>query len=135
MRDLLPAGWLRHRVEIQRAELSRNALGEVVKVWTTQRTVYAEVIVEKVGFDANRNQPQAERKLKVHMRYGVDVTTENRLVHRQRVLRIDGVNNLFEGLRFLELTCTEMTDLVGSGASTLDERLDYGQGYSMNWAL
>ena len=135
MRDLLPAGWLHHRVEIQRAELSKNALGEVVKVWTTQQTVYAEVMVEKVGFDANRNQPQAERKLKVHMRYGIDVTTENRLVHRQRVLRIDGVYNMYEGFRFLELSCTEMTDLVGSGASTLDERLDYGQGYSMNWAL
>ena len=102
------AGNLRHRVVIQRPVEERNDLGEVVhRSWAEVATVWSDVH----PLDGRERWLEAsvrpELTHAVRLRYRGDVTSECRLLHDGRVLRIDSVVNIEERNRELRLRCVE----------------------------
>lgn len=103
------SGRLRHRVTIQRREITRNAFGEGVDGWGNFAVVWASVepLQGREFFDAQH--VTAEVTLRVRMRYRTDITPEMRLTHRGKILVIQAVLNPEERNRELELLCSEVT--------------------------
>jgi SPP1 family predicted phage head-tail adaptor len=75
------SGRLRHRVTIQSATETRDAVGAVTKTWATLASVWASV--EPLGgrefFSAS--QVQSDVTTRIRIRYRADVTEKMRVVH------------------------------------------------------
>ncbi len=78
------AGKLRHVMEIEQATESRNAIGEAIQTWSTFATRHVSVEPFQGREFWSAKQVNAERNLRVRMRYLEGLTTKMRLNWRAR---------------------------------------------------
>jgi SPP1 family predicted phage head-tail adaptor len=102
------AGTLRHRVEIQQAEITRDSFGDEQEVWTAHATVWAAILplVGREYFTAQ--QTVNEEMFRLQMRYVPGVQPAMRLVFGERVFNIRAIQNLEERNRELVIMATEV---------------------------
>jgi len=105
----LPAGKLRHRVEIQSSTPSRDAIGGVIQGWSTTATRWAEI------------RPLSGRELVVAQQIDSRVTHEivlrnvdglnsnHRLTHESRAFNIIVVRDIDERDKLQRVLCIEDT--------------------------
>lgn len=100
----------RHSITLQKPGGARDAVGERVTAWTDVKTVYADISTLTMREQMLVAQRQASTTHKVTLRYDADIAAIDaswRVLFGTRVLVIDGVNNVEERNRTLELLCTE----------------------------
>ncbi len=103
------AGLLRNRIEIQRADVRRDANGQPSRLWTTIANVWAAVepLRGAERFEAHAQHAQISHKVRLRFDPDVAVTTQHRLLFGTRIFHVESVANLFERDRTLELMCRE----------------------------
>ncbi len=113
---MVRAGILRHRVTIQRATSTKDALGGDVLTWATLATVWAEVrpLSGREAIEAGRISSTAN--VWITIRYRDDVTPLMRVSWRGRVFEINQIENQGTADVALVLWCTEVQGLVGQVA-------------------
>lgn len=90
---MIDAGALNRRVRIETPQTTSNAFGEQVQTWTTLATVWAQKQTLTVK-DVNRQQglsAQAEARFLIRYREGLNTTM--RLVYRDEVYHITGIDD------------------------------------------
>lgn len=100
----------RHSITLQQPGGSRDSVGERVTSWTNVKAVYADISTLNMREQMLVAQRQASTTHKVTLRYDPDLAAINaawRVLFGSRVLVIDGVNNVDERNKTLELLCTE----------------------------
>lgn len=104
------AGNLRHRVILQSPAGSRDAVGERTTTWTAVATVWASINPLTVRELLAAGQLQSETSHRVRIRHSSAVSAIDaswRVLFGSRVLVIQGVRNIEEGDREIELLCSE----------------------------
>ena len=105
----MPAGPLRHRIQIQSLVEELDTYGEAPEQgqWTTDATVWGSVtpLRGREAFEAKQVSPEVSHRVRLRFREGV--TSKNRLVHRSRVFGIEDVLNVDERNEFLEILAIE----------------------------
>jgi len=107
---MMQAGTLRHRVNIQRRTLSRNAYGEELDVWSDEGPARWAAIEPLSGRELQQaQQVQAEVTHQVRLRWCVDLdlTPAKRIRFRTRVFDIVSVRNVREANVELLVLCVE----------------------------
>lgn len=101
-------GELRHRVTLQRKEITEDALKQQSEVWTDIATVWARIepLSGREYFAAR--QENAEVTAKITIRYRKDVTPDMRAVSEGRVFDVLSVINPEERNISLVLMCKEV---------------------------
>jgi SPP1 family predicted phage head-tail adaptor len=105
----LDFGRMRERVRIEQAAETRNAIGEVVQSWQTFAERWASVDGLSSREFLLQGQQQTEISHRVRLRYVDGMTSQMRIVWRDRVLEI---NSLLEHRNRSEheALCTERID-------------------------
>jgi SPP1 family predicted phage head-tail adaptor len=108
--DITP-GMMRHSVTIQALQTTTDPTGGRVATWTDIATVKAKVtpISGSEVYTAMRLDTRITHK--VMIRYRSDVSAVNRLIFKGRVLNITAAINIEERDRWLELHCTEGSEI------------------------
>lgn len=103
----MPAGPMRHRVEIQSVTEVLDTHGEAIETWITDAIVWGRVepLSGAERFQAKTISPETSHRILIRYRPGV--TSKHRLVHRDRVLGIESVLNLDERNETLEILARE----------------------------
>jgi SPP1 family predicted phage head-tail adaptor len=115
------AGKLRHKVTLQSPAGSRDAVGQRTTVWTTVDTVRGAIIPLKSDSRFLAAQAHASTTHRIRIRYQPEIAGIDgswRVLFGSRVFTIDGVINVDERSRELELLSTEQ---LGIPLSILDE--------------
>ena len=99
------AGWLRHRVTIQEKVVTRDAYGEEDFTWANVRTVWASVEPMRGREFLQAQTEQVVYDTIVRMRYGIDVTPENRLMWNNQYYDVRSAISILEKQKELELQC------------------------------
>ena len=99
------AGWLRHRVTIQEKVVTRDAYGEEDFTWANVRTVWASVDPMRGREFLQAQTEQVVYDTIVRMRYGIDVTPENRLMWSNQYYDVRSAISILEKQKELELQC------------------------------
>lgn len=101
----MQAGKLRHRITLQRADLTQDPQsGEMRKQWRTVDNVWGEVVPLSAREYLAARATQSETVARVILRYRADVDSRMRLLHRGEVYAIDGVlADNGSGIRYLTL--------------------------------
>jgi len=70
------AGDLKHRLVIQQAVKTANAMGEWVTTWSTWKTVWADIMPDtgNTQYSAKQLNSEANGKIRIRWRYGVKPT-------------------------------------------------------------
>jgi SPP1 family predicted phage head-tail adaptor len=111
MAGAMHAGRLRHRVEIQGYQETRNAYGQAVRTWVTEgyRWACIEPMTGREYWQAQ--QVQAQTSHTVTLRYYAGMTAEKRLVltdaGQTRIFNVDRVLRVDEVRHWMTLTCRE----------------------------
>lgn len=102
-------GDLRHRIVLQKKEITEDELKQQSETWTDIATVWAaiEPISGRAYFEAK--QINAENSTRITIRYRMDVTPHTRAVFGSRVFEIQSVVNPKERRETLVLMCREVT--------------------------
>lgn len=103
-------GDLNHRVILQRPGGSRDAVGERVTTWTDVATVWANVTPTSTSERMLAAQARSLVTHRVTIRYGSEWSAIDgswRVKFGTRYMVIEGVRNLQEGGRWIELVCVE----------------------------
>lgn len=110
------SGNLRHRVVLQRATLTKDAVGGDVQTWSTLDTVWASVrpLSGREAFEGQRVTATGSHYLTI--RYRDDVTVGMRAVWHGRTFEITFVENTDGRNQQLVLWGTEMQGLIGEVA-------------------
>lgn len=103
---MIDAGQLRERVTIQRANESRNRLGETTYTYETFAEVWASVNGVTAREFLLANTQQTEITHRIRMRYLTGLTNQMRVSWRGRTLQIISVLE-HENRSVHELICTE----------------------------
>jgi SPP1 family predicted phage head-tail adaptor len=105
----LDFGRMRERIRIEQATENRNAIGEVVQSWQTFAERWASVDGLSSREFLLQGQQQTEISHRVRLRYVDGMTSQMRIVWRDRVLEI---NSLLEHRNRSEheALCTERID-------------------------
>ena len=100
-------GDLRHRITFEKEVKVPDGFKGNVITWQPVCVVWASVepLSSKEQFYAH--QIQAETTHKVRIRYRPDVTEAMRILHRERVLLIEGIQDVNEWRQVLEIACRE----------------------------
>lgn len=85
---MIRPGELRERVTIQTATSASNALGETTLSWTDVTTVWASVNGVSASEALQYGQQSVTVTHRVRMRYVSTLTSQNRLIWRNKVLNI-----------------------------------------------
>ena len=102
------AGELRHRVELQSNDGSRDSFGGVTDSWTTFATVWGSVRAVSGAEKIIGDTPDAESKILVVVRYNSSVTTSHRIKWSSRIFEINSiVKGLDERNIYQRIYCTE----------------------------
>lgn len=102
------AGWLRHRVTIQEKVVTRDAYGEEDFTWRDLSTVWASVEPARGREFLMAQTEQVLYDTLIRMRYGTDVTPENRLVWNGQYYDVDSAVSILEKNKELEIRCTRV---------------------------
>jgi len=102
------SGNLKHKIEIQSYKETSNDFGEVVKGYSTFKTVYASItpLAGKEYFASK--QINAEVSHKIECRYLKDIVPSMRVVYRNRIFNIESVINIREANKTLQIIATEV---------------------------
>ena len=101
------AGNLKHKIIIQSYTETKNDFGEVVKGWADFKQAYSSItpVSAKEFFKAGIN---AEVSHKVSLRFISGITPKMRVLYGYREFSIEGVINVREENKVLNLFCTEV---------------------------
>lgn len=98
----------RHRLTIERATEAQNASGQVVKTWSTLKTIAANV-VPLSGLEAVTGlQTEARVSHRVYINYDPDLTTKDRFDFEGRTLEIISALDVDERRREMVCLVTEV---------------------------
>jgi len=105
--NIIKAGQLRHRVQIQRnTSTTANSYGQVLPNWETIATRWASIeYVRGNEYDYSREM-QGRNILTVKLRY-TDLTIKDRFLFGSRVLEIASIDNTNERNKELLAKCVE----------------------------
>jgi len=103
-------GRLRHRVNLQRKRITRDAYGEEAIEWTTYATVWAAIEPLQGQERFGAQQVKATTSHRVIIRYVKGVKAEDRVLYGSRALEINQVLNPDERNQQLTLICSEVID-------------------------
>ena len=101
------AGQLRHQVVIQQPTETQDSQGQPVKSWGTFATVHANVLPLKGREYFNAQQINAETTTKFVIRYLAGITEKMRISYDSKLYNIQGIVNVGERDRIIELMCGE----------------------------
>lgn len=101
------SGMLRHRIVVQVLTSTDDDTGGVTTTWATHVSAWASVQPMSARESFARGAVAGTVMYRVRMRYQAGVTPAMRVSHASRYLRIEGVRNVDEESRWLELDCTE----------------------------
>ena len=101
-------GRLRHRIVIEESIAGRDSFGAEVCEWIQFAKVWADVSPVSGRELASFKQINAEITAKITIRYLAGVTTEMRILFRDRIFEIDSVINPEEKNIYLLLVCKEV---------------------------
>ncbi|MFQ5625592.1 MAG: phage head closure protein [Methyloligellaceae bacterium] len=121
------AGQLRHRVQVQ-SRSSTTSGGELSDTWSTVATVWADIDPLTGRELLAAHQTQSEATIRVAMRYGSelkDLTSDDRLLFKGRVLEIIEAKNASERNEEWHLLCKENPALL-KPPSLLTAQVDVG---------
>ena len=103
------SGQLRHLVTIQQTTASRDSdTGEATDAWSTFAECYANVMPLRGNELIQAQQVQAHVTHRVSIRFLDGVTGDMRVIHDSRTLHIEGVIDVGERGREMELMCREV---------------------------
>ena len=102
------AGRLRHRIEIQRATEGRNQHGGVEEDWQPIATRWAAIQPFRARELFAAQQVQSQVTHRIWMRYFEGLQSTDRIKFGQRIFNIDGIRNIDERNRELEVFCMEV---------------------------
>ena len=108
----MPAGRLRHRVQLQQATEARDAHGQAVKTWTNQATVWAGVEPLRGQEGIVARQVAARANVRIVIRSRIDIDTDWRVVFGTRTYEIEDITNVryvSAVSSYQELWCSLMT--------------------------
>lgn len=106
----MKAGLLRHQVTLQSPAGARDAVGERITTWTDVATVWARIQPLSARELFAAAQAHAATTHRVTIRHSIDVAAIDaawRVQFGSRVFVVDGVRNIDERNREIELLCTE----------------------------
>jgi len=104
----MQAGQLRHRIELQSSDGSKNTFGEKEKIWTTYATVWASIEPLRGRELLWAQQISAELTHSILIRYNSDVTVKDRAKMGVRIFTFNVVKNMDEKDEMLEILCKEV---------------------------
>ncbi|WP_110685079.1 phage head closure protein [Salinicola aestuarinus] len=105
----MQAGKLRHRVQLQKKDQRQDPYsGEMLDDWQTTATVWASVEPLSVREFIAAGAERAAVTTRIVIRYRAGVTAQMRIVHRDRIYNIQGVQpDPRSGREYLTLPCVE----------------------------
>jgi SPP1 family predicted phage head-tail adaptor len=103
----LHAGLLIHHVTVERLTLTPDGIGGGVSTWATLYEPWAAIA--PVGGGERLAGMQLENPIThtIYIRYRLDLTPRDRVVHRGRTFNIRSIADLEEKRIFMELKCEE----------------------------
>ena len=102
------AGQLRHRIELQSSDGSKNTFGEKEKIWTTYATVWASIEPLRGRELLWAQQISAELTHHIEIRYNSNVNAKHRARMGVRIFDFNTVKNVDEKDEMLEIFCKEL---------------------------
>jgi len=101
------AGWLRHRIVIQRLVGTKNSYGEVVQSWQDVATVWASIepLRGREYVEAAAAQATVDHRIRIRYRSGISPTM--RVTYGERIFEVVSVIDPREQHKELELMCKE----------------------------
>ena len=100
-------GDLRHRITFQKEVKVPDGYKGHVVTWQTVVVLWASVEPLSGREIFYSHQIKAEVTHRVRIRYNERITTEMRILHRGRVLLIEGIKDIDERREVLEIACRE----------------------------
>lgn len=104
----MQAGWLRHRIKIQKLTETRSASGQVNRDWEDYLSAWASIEPLRGREYLQGKQADASVDHRIRMRYRSGITPDMQVVFGSRKFEIVSVINVIEGNRELNLMCREM---------------------------
>lgn len=101
------AGRLRHRVTIQNKSVVHDSFGEETIIWTTLATVWGQIEAAGGRESVEERQAEAERTVRMTMRYRSDVRPEMRATWSGHTYDIRAVLDAEGRGREMMLICEE----------------------------
>ncbi len=107
----MKAGRLRHRVDIQKWVADRDTTtGEVAETWITNTTEWADVRPISGRERMEAAQVKADITHAITIRYKSDLEEKDRIKWGDRVFHIEGIINVDERDRELQILAKEQVD-------------------------
>ncbi len=103
----MSAGSRRTYLTIQHSTATKDGLGADVRNWSEFAKVWAQVSPIKGNETFSGSQFKSEVTHKVKIRFLEGLTTRMRILLNGRVLSIEGITNLYEKNRELEILASE----------------------------
>jgi len=100
-------GDLRHRITIQTRTATTDGAGGSTYAWATHVTAWASVMPIGARESMMHGGLGGSITHRIRMRYQAGILPSMRVSHRSRILKIEGVRNVDEENRWLELDCVE----------------------------
>lgn len=98
----------RHYVAVQRLSSSKDEVGQIVEAWADVSYQWVNIMPLSSREYFNASGERATLTHKIFMWYGPDISTADRLKYGERVFDIDGIVNIREENKELELVCREV---------------------------
>ena len=102
------AGWLRHRITIQKKVITRDGYGDEVIAWSKFAKVWASIEPMRGREYIEGRQAQADVSTKIRIRHRTGVKPYMRVSHESRTYEIESVIDILEKRRAIELMCREL---------------------------
>ncbi len=106
----LPAGELRHRIEIQSATVSQDSVGQPTYTWATVGTVWGAIRPMSGNELVNAQAIHASVSHRVIIRYYSGLTPSYRFKFGARVFGIANILNIIEKNKLMVCACIEAVD-------------------------
>lgn len=103
----MTAGMLRHPITIQRQTKTPNDSGGQSIVWTTHKSMKAQVKPKSGRERVYGMQLESPLTHAIIIRYTDDILTADRVNFNGRLMQIRAIRNLEEMNRWIELSCEE----------------------------
>lgn len=103
------AGSLRHRLQLQRRDVTVDAAGQDIVTWTTYATVWGMIEPLRGRELVAAQQAQSQTTVHIRIRYVNGVLTQHRIVFGSKTYAINAIADPAERNRELQIMCTETT--------------------------